>query len=82
MQNKINEIIISCLACEESDITPDKDLFMDLYVDSLALADIIFTTGECFCFEFTEDDIDMISTVESIYHIVAKKTNIYSEHLH
>ncbi|WP_258089444.1 acyl carrier protein [Serratia liquefaciens] len=73
MQDKINEILMSCLYCDKHAIAPDKNLFIDLLVDSLALAEIIFSTSECFGFEFTEDDIDMISTVKSLYRIVASK---------
>lgn len=75
MNDKISVILQACLGCDKSEITPDKHLFTELYADSLALMDIITTLGETFSFEFTEADIDNISTVESIYQIVAARVD-------
>ncbi|MFP7609875.1 acyl carrier protein [Serratia quinivorans] len=73
MQTKINRILASCLANSQESINADMHLFTDLYADSLTLLEIIITIGEQLGVELNEQDIDNLTTVNSLYKSVAKK---------
>ena len=63
---KVAKIISEQFDVDESDITPETNLFKDLDADSLDLADLLASVEDEFGIEATDEVIETIKTVEDI----------------
>ena len=63
---KVAKIISEQFDVDESEITPETNLFKDLDADSLDLADLLASVEDEFGIEATDEVIDTIKTVEDI----------------
>ena len=63
---KVAEIINEQFDVDESEITPETNLFKDLDADSLDLADLLASVEDEFGIEANDDVIETIKTVEDI----------------
>lgn len=81
MKAIIDEVLVSCLFCEQVDISPDKHIVNDLYADSVALLDITMALEERFGFDFNKQDIEQFETVGDLYEIVMRNTVTLQQYL-
>ena len=63
---KVAKIISEQFYVDESEITPETNLFKDLDADSLDLADLLASVEDEFGIEATDEVIETIKTVEDI----------------
>ena len=63
---KVAKIISEQFDVDESEITPETNLFKDLDADSLDLADLLASVADEFGIEATDEVIETIKTVEDI----------------
>ena len=63
---KVAKIISEQFDVDESEITPETNLFKDLDADSLDLADLLASVEDEFGIEATDEVIETIKTVEDI----------------
>ena len=63
---KVAKIISEQCDVDESEITPETNLFKDLDADSLDLADLLASVEDEFGIEATDEVIETIKTVEDI----------------
>jgi acyl carrier protein len=64
--DKVKEVILDCLKCNESDIVLQADLQNDLGADSLDGVDLIMALEDEFDLTFPEDAAMNMKTVEDI----------------
>ncbi|MDD2417751.1 MAG: acyl carrier protein [Oscillospiraceae bacterium] len=64
--DKVKEIVLNCLKCDEGDITLEADLTNDLGADSLDAVDLIMELEDAFGISFPEDAAIKIKTVGDI----------------
>lgn len=62
----VTKIISEQFDVDESEITPETNLFKDLDADSLDLADLLASVEDEFGIEATDEVIETIKTVEDI----------------
>ncbi len=63
---KVKEILIENLACDEEDISLDSHLIEDLEADSLDIVELSMEMEEEFGIEVPDEDLEKLQTVESI----------------
>ena len=68
---KVAKIISEQFDVDESEITPETNLFKDLDADSLDLADLLASVEDEFGIEATDDVIETIKTVGDVINYVA-----------
>lgn len=66
ISEKVAKIISEQFDVDESEITPETNLFKDLDADSLDLADLLASVEDEFGIEATDEVIETIKTVEDI----------------
>lgn len=64
--DKVKEVIIDCLKCDENDITLEANLTEDLGADSLDGVDLIMALEDAFSITFPEDAAMKMKTVGDI----------------
>ncbi|MDD3692916.1 MAG: acyl carrier protein [Oscillospiraceae bacterium] len=72
--DKVKEIVLDCLKCDEGDITLNADLSEDLGADSLDAVDLIMSLEDEFDITFPEDAATKIKTVGDIVAYIDDKT--------
>lgn len=68
---KVAKIISEQFDVDESEITPETNLFKDLDADSLDLADLLASVEDEFGIEATDDAIETIKTVGDVINYIA-----------
>lgn len=68
---KVAKIISEQFDVDESEITPETNLFKDLDADSLDLADLLASVEDEFGIEATDDVIETIKTVGDVINYIA-----------
>ena len=64
--DKVKDILIDQLDCEEDKVTMDASITDDLGADSLDLVDLIMSLEEEFDVEIDDDQVETIKTVGDI----------------
>ena len=76
IQEKIVAILAKHTSLDSRSFTPDKDLKLDLGLDSLDVAEIVFELEEAFGIEITDESAERIQkisdTVDFIYERMAE----------
>ena len=73
MFDKIKEIMVDTLACDEEKITPEASITEDLGADSLDVVDLIMSLEESFSIEIPDEDIENIKTVGDIVKYIEER---------
>ena len=68
--DKIKELIVSTLNCDESKVTLDANLKEDLEADSLDAVELCMAIEEAFDISISDDDISSFVTTEDIVKYV------------
>ena len=68
--DKIKEIIMEQLQVEESEITMETNLMMDLSADSLDAVEIIMAIEDEFGIEIPDEEAETIQTVQDLVRFV------------
>ena len=63
---KVKEIIVDTINCDESEITMDAKLKEDLNIDSLDSMELVMALEEEYNCEIPSDDLSSILTVEDV----------------
>lgn len=74
IQDKARALIASKMKLDESEITPEKNLFNDLGADSLDIVELSMLLEREFNVKFTEDDTSKVKTVGDLYQLIEKYT--------
>ena len=75
IQDKAKALIASKMKLDESEITPEKNLFNDLGADSLDFVELSMTLEREFNVKFTEADTSSVKTVGDVYALIEKYVN-------
>ena len=70
---KIREIVVEQLSCDESKVTEETDLIKDLEADSLDAVEIIVAIEEQFDIEIPDEDDENFKTIGDIVDYVDEK---------
>lgn len=71
--NKIKEIIVENLGCEEEDVVLEANLIKDLNADSLDIVELSMACEDKFGVKIEDEDFEKIQTVKDIVDYVEKK---------
>ena len=63
-------MIASKMKLDESEITPEKNIFNDLGADSLDFVELSMLLEREFNMKFTEDDTAKVKTVGDLYELI------------
>ena len=63
-------MIASKMKLDESEITPEKNIFNDLGADSLDFVELSMLLEREFNVKFTEDDTAKVKTVGDLYELI------------
>ena len=74
IQDKARALIASKMKLDESEITPEKNIFNDLGADSLDFVELSMTLEREFNVKFSEEDLSNVKTVGDLYHLIEKYT--------
>ena len=74
IQDKARALIASKMKLDESEITPEKNIFNDLGADSLDFVELSMLLEREFNVKFTEDDTAKVKTVGDLYELIEKYT--------
>ena len=75
IQDKTRALVASKMKLDESEITPEKNLFNDLGADSLDFVELSVLLEREFNVKFTEDDTAKVKTVADLYQLIDKYTS-------
>lgn len=75
IQDKTRALIASKMKLDESEVTPEKNLFNDLGADSLDFVELSVLLEREFNVKFTEDDTAKVKTVADLYQLIEKYTS-------
>ena len=70
IQDKARALIASKMKLDESEITPEKNIFNDLGADSLDFVELSMLLEREFNVKFTEDDTANVKTVGDLYELI------------
>ena len=70
IQDKTRALIASKMKLDESEITPEKNIFNDLGADSLDFVELSMLLEREFNVKFTEDDTAKVKTVGDLYELI------------
>ncbi len=70
IQDKARALIASKMKLDESEITPEKNIFNDLGADSLDFVELSMLLEREFNVKFTEDDTAKVKTVGDLYELI------------
>lgn len=74
IQDKAKALIASKLKIDESEITPEKNLFNDLGADSLDFVELSVLLEQEFNVKFKEEETSNVKTVGDLYKLIEKYT--------
>ena len=72
MYEKVKALLVEELSINEEDITPEAELENDLGINSLDLADLIFTCEEKFKVHIDDEEIKNLVTVGDVVAFLEK----------
>ena len=72
---KVKEIIVENLKVSASEITPDSELVNDLGINSLELADLVFSCEDTFEIEIDDKALGTFKTVADVVSYLEEVTN-------
>ena len=75
IQEKTRAFVASKMKLDESEVTPEKNLFNDLGADSLDFVELSVLLEREFNVKFTEDDTAKVKTVADLYQLIEKYTS-------
>lgn len=75
MLSKIIQILMKYTEVEKSEINENKDLFMDLHLDSLDVANIIGDIEGTFAITISDEELWNIHSIADIHHCIERKLN-------
>ena len=70
IQDKTRALIASKMKLDESEITPEKNIFNDLGADSLDFVELSMLLEREFNVKFTENDTANVKTVGDLYELI------------
>ena len=70
IQDKARALIASKMKLDESEITPEKNIFKDLGADSLDFVELSMLLEREFNVKFTEKDTANVKTVSDLYELI------------
>ena len=70
IQDKARALIASKMKLDESEITPEKNIFNDLGADSLDFVELSMLLEREFNVKFTEEDTNNVKTVGDLYELI------------
>ena len=70
IQDKARALIASKMKLDESEITPEKNIFNDLGADSLDFVELSMLLEREFNVKFTEDDTAKVKTVGDLFELI------------
>ena len=70
IQDKTRALVASKMKLDESEVTPEKNLFNDLGADSLDFVELSVLLEREFNVKFTEDDTAKVKTVADLYQLI------------
>lgn len=75
MFEKFKELLVEQMNIEADDVKPEAELISDLGINSLELADLVFTCEDKFGIEIDEEDYRKFVTVGDVVSYLETKTN-------
>ncbi len=73
-QDKTRALIASKMKLDESEVTPEKNIFNDLGADSLDFVELCVLLESEFNIKFNEDETAKVQTVGDLYELIEKYT--------
>ncbi len=73
IQDKIVTILVKHTSMSRSEFTPDKDLKLDLGLDSLDVAEIVYEMEQTFGISITDESADRIQKISDTVDFVHEK---------
>ena len=70
--DKIKEIMVDTLACDENKITPEASIADDLSIDSLDAVELVMALKEEFGIKIPDEELGKLKTVQDIVNTVEK----------
>ncbi len=70
--DKIKEIMVDTLACDENKITPEASIADDLSIDSLDAVELVMALEEEFGIKIPDEELGKLKTVQDIVNTVEK----------
>ena len=71
--DKVKEIIVDQLECDEDQVTMEASITEDLGADSLDVVDLVMSIEENFDVEIPDEDVEGIKTVGDIVKYIESK---------
>lgn len=71
--DKVKEIIVSTLGCDEAQVTPEASIADDLGADSLAMVELVMALEDGFEISVPEEESKGIKTVGDIIAMLESK---------
>lgn len=71
--DKVKEIIVDQLECDEDQVTMEASITEDLGADSLDVVDLVMSIEESFDVEIPDEDVEGIKTVGDIVKYIESK---------
>ena len=71
--DKVKEIIVDQLECDEDQVTMEASITEDLGADSLDVVDLVMSIEENFDIEIPDEDVENIKTVGDIVKYIEAK---------
>ena len=75
MFEKFKELLVEQMNIEADDVKPEAELVSDLGINSLELADLVFTCEDKFGIEIDEEDYRKFVTVGDVVAYLETKVN-------
>lgn len=69
---RVKEILLENLGCDEEDIKMETDLIEDLEADSLDIVELSMSLEDEFEIEVSDEDLEKLNTVESIVEYIER----------
>lgn len=73
MLEKLTELLVDELGCEEADVKLEANIIEDLGADSLAVMQLVMALEDEYDIEVPEDDIAKLKTVNDIIKYIESK---------
>ena len=71
--DKVRDIIVEILNCDENIITPDTDLMKDLDADSLDAVEIVMAVEDTFDITVPDEDVPELTVVGNIVKYIESR---------
>jgi len=73
MLEKLTELLVDELGCEENEVTLEAKIIDDLGADSLAVMQLVMALEDEYDIEVPEDDVTKLKTVNDIVKYIESK---------